>query len=808
MTLQLKQSTPATAWLHLPKGVRSRHYAMWLEGSCMIALVALNCLCFARALGCYFLADDLVPVNYLHEIFSGHASLLWEKLFSPWQDSGVQLLYRPFIELTMAADYAIWGACASGFHLSNLLYHISAVLLLFLIARQLLGSFGQKPGTLAAFFCAALFSVSPLNGETVVWIIGRVDSVCTAFYLLSFHLFLAYERRRSLHLLSLSVASFGIALLSKEMAVTLPLALSWYCLMLSSQKPLRQALSSSVRRCLPYWLLLVPYFLARTLVLGTPTGGYVGSIGEMCNSSLFCRWVESGTLWKVVYPFNEHLLAADSPPVTLLHLLYLAAGAVIMARAIWYPWNRQVLRLASFCLGWFLISLIPTYQVLYFNVALVGGRFLYLGLTALCLLVVLLLYPFPGDGAPVRRSPFFLAMLSEVVLLGFVGCLCWISIVDESAWLSASTLTLGLKDAVAKTLSTLPASRKIVIINLEKEKNGAHLFYSYKMLSSLLKPPLSDSDNACRVLSLRPTFYRCELLNISLLRRLIASGSCSFFCFDEQQLKLVSVPLKLPVAAGREDPALRVGAPQIQVDRRGRRLEYQVDFSLPVKTMAVDFVEVDLVSNHIEGTARPRPDDNVAAVSFPDESGLCFAEPRCLELPLCDDGAIYRYRFAVSQSKGWILSSTCRGICLSLPALNVKHRLLSVRLIDASNEIPLLAPDTTTVICNNDSTLSFAQAPGRFFFDASKVEGAQRVILEISRPKSCFEHYSSTLRETSLCARSLKRLVSSRVRGVFLLGQQDFPANGLYQIRLAAQSLDGRVLGYVSDPLSLTIIKH
>lgn len=135
--------------------------------------------------------------------------------------------YHPLTLLSYMGEYAIVGLEPWLYHLDNILLHIGASVLAFYLARHCLGS------NLGAFITATLFLVHPLRVESVAWVSERKDVLCGVFYLGSL---LAYVR----HLGSATDSSlpgsgrrgytaalvlFVLALLSKVMAVTLPLIL-------------------------------------------------------------------------------------------------------------------------------------------------------------------------------------------------------------------------------------------------------------------------------------------------------------------------------------------------------------------------------------------------------------------------------------------------------------------------------------------------------------------------------------------------------------------------------------------------------
>ena len=188
----------------------------------VLVIIVTNAVCFSRSLSAYFLADDFVHVAYLADVFNGHPEKLLENFTGNWMHAWGTQFYRPFISLTLALDYAIGQGNSYVFHISNLVYQIACSLLLFFIARRLLVGFLPQQQFVGAIAGALFFAMSPLHTEVVSWIIGRVDSVCLAFNLAAFYLYLRYRESRAISTFIGSIVCFVISLISKEMAVILP----------------------------------------------------------------------------------------------------------------------------------------------------------------------------------------------------------------------------------------------------------------------------------------------------------------------------------------------------------------------------------------------------------------------------------------------------------------------------------------------------------------------------------------------------------------------------------------------------------
>ena len=139
--------------------------------------------------------------------------------------------YNPLTMLTYWADHLLWGLNPMGYHLGNLLIHALNAFVVVLLSYRLIAiraSFSNAPppewGIAAALATGVLFSLHPLRVEPVAWVSGRKDLLCTLFYLLALLAYLSYASGRA-RSYALVLAFFCLSLLSKNIAVTLPVVL-------------------------------------------------------------------------------------------------------------------------------------------------------------------------------------------------------------------------------------------------------------------------------------------------------------------------------------------------------------------------------------------------------------------------------------------------------------------------------------------------------------------------------------------------------------------------------------------------------
>lgn len=125
--------------------------------------------------------------------------------------------YRPLTSLSFAIDAKMWGQNSFGFHLTNLILHIGAGVILFLLLLELgMGKWGSV-------FISLFFLIHPVQTEAVTYINSRGDSLYTCFLFGSLLLFLlsmrnALGRWEKWGMLGVAVL-FILSLLSKEIAL-------------------------------------------------------------------------------------------------------------------------------------------------------------------------------------------------------------------------------------------------------------------------------------------------------------------------------------------------------------------------------------------------------------------------------------------------------------------------------------------------------------------------------------------------------------------------------------------------------------
>ncbi len=122
--------------------------------------------------------------------------------------------YRPIQFSLYAIIYKLVGLSPFAYHLTGILIHGAASIVVFLFLVKLTKSNWQ------AFFISLLFGIHPVQTESVSYISGLSDQLYTFFFFSSL-LFYQYREKRA-YMLPLSILFFCISLLSKELALIYP----------------------------------------------------------------------------------------------------------------------------------------------------------------------------------------------------------------------------------------------------------------------------------------------------------------------------------------------------------------------------------------------------------------------------------------------------------------------------------------------------------------------------------------------------------------------------------------------------------
>lgn len=124
--------------------------------------------------------------------------------------------WHPLTWISHMLDWKFFGAEPAGHHMVNVLFHIGAVIFLFLF-------FNKTTGNLwASAFAATFFAIHPLRVESVAWASERKDVLSMFFGTGCLYTYAYYCQTPMLSKYLLCLTMFALSLMSKPIMITLP----------------------------------------------------------------------------------------------------------------------------------------------------------------------------------------------------------------------------------------------------------------------------------------------------------------------------------------------------------------------------------------------------------------------------------------------------------------------------------------------------------------------------------------------------------------------------------------------------------
>lgn len=347
-------------------------------------------------------------------------------------------------------DCQIAGLDPAWHHFVNVVFHTVNTILLFLLLNRMTGARWRSA------FVAALFAVHPVHVESVAWVSERKDVLSTLFWFLTTQAYVRYVQSPKIWQYALVIALFVLGLLSKPMAVTLPLTLmllDWWplgrCLrsfehvgtefvnisedrIVSSQyfaTKNNKVANISVHQCmlgnlpdkLPLLILAATSAVA-TFVVQRVTGAVESldaySIGERTANAIvayvaYIKMMFLPTKLACLYPHPKNTLPIWQVAGSLVLLVVLSWLFVKMAR--WRPY---------LLVGWlwYIITLIPVIGLVQVGKQALADRYTYVPLIGL---FVIISWGFPDllgvwldkIKAPSKTGPIITASLGACFLV-------------------------------------------------------------------------------------------------------------------------------------------------------------------------------------------------------------------------------------------------------------------------------------------------------------------------------------------------------------------------------------------------------
>ena len=290
-----------------------------------------------------------------------------------WAFASLRPFYwHPLTWLSLMLDCSLFGLNPGLSLLMNVLFHLLSTLLLFRILQTTTGAMWRSA------LVAALWAVHPLRVESVGWVAERKDVLSTFFFLVTMLAHAHYARRPRLGRYLLVFAAFALAVMSKPMAVSIPMAL-----LIFDFWPL-QRLSFRDRAWMRPVLEKIPMAIAAVAVVALTFSGQARALSNLSPGVRLSNVVTSYAAYigKLLVPHDLTILyplVYDIPAARIIGSLFLLIA--ISAAVLFFGKRRPYLPSGWF---WYLLTLVPVIGFVQSGTQGMADRFLYvpaIGLT-------------------------------------------------------------------------------------------------------------------------------------------------------------------------------------------------------------------------------------------------------------------------------------------------------------------------------------------------------------------------------------------------------------------------------------------
>jgi len=400
------------------RNLRMRFTHLKVHGVHLAFLLCAALLFYARLLDHSFVLnwDDAGYVVNNEEI----RGLSWAHL--RWAFTTIHMgNYAPVQMASYMLDYSLWGVKPAGFLATNVVIHALNGILFYLFAARFSG---QRE---LAIIAAVIFLFHPVQVESVAWVSQRKNLLAMFFFLVSLQYYARYRaciHNRGIASYAVSVAAFLLALLSKPVAVVLPLVLVAYDHCSQDGNPLQKRLIDKT----PY-LLAAALFAVLTMVSqSSEFGGGRSSIhaGSVMATTFTMMTVLVTYLGNIFWPAQ---LSAIYVPQLRSGIDVAVAGALlvmfflVLIGCYLYRSNRKMF----FGYIVFFICLLPVSQIVPL-VTMMNDRYLYFPMLGASMVLAGGLWQFfrmAGGLQPATRMTVICLLLSPLALLSWQRMAVW-----------------------------------------------------------------------------------------------------------------------------------------------------------------------------------------------------------------------------------------------------------------------------------------------------------------------------------------------------------------------------------------------
>jgi len=385
-------------------------------GTC-IFLAAITWIVFSQTLGHDFINYD--DDAYVYKNPQASRGLSLDGVFWAFTHSHADN-WHPLTWISHMLDCQLYDLKAGGHHFTNVFLHTLAVVLLFLVLREMTGALWRSA------FVATLFAIHPLHVESVAWVAERKDVLSGVFVMLTLGAYLRYVRKPSLARYATMSILFAGGLISKPTLVPLP-----FVLLLLDYWPLKREsnLGKLIVEKIPLLVIsagsCIATLLAQTRILSSVEA--LPLTLRISNAAVSCVTYIEQMFWPVklafFYPYLYQL-----PAWRVALSISLLVGITVLA--VLFRRKRGYIFVGWF---WYLGMLVPVIGIVQVGLQSHADRYTYLPHIGLYLLITWGIVDLAA-GWRYRRE------ILGVGAAAVIGASAWCARIQTAFWRNGETL--------------------------------------------------------------------------------------------------------------------------------------------------------------------------------------------------------------------------------------------------------------------------------------------------------------------------------------------------------------------------------
>jgi lipoprotein NlpI len=324
--------------------------------------------------------------------------------------------YQPLVLLSYALEYKHFKLTPGAYHITNIILHtinsILVLLLLYLITKN----------SWISLIIALLFSIHPVQVESVAWVSERKGLMCAFFYLLAFMSYIRYSRKDKKSFYFLSIVLFLFSLLSKPVSVTFPLVLiifDYYEEKLTKSKLIAKIPFFVISGVLTILIVLAQE--SRAAILHADSlPMYFKSFILPFHSILFY-------IGKLIVPINLSV-HYGYPEIALNITKYFVSSIAAIILLTMYLLNfKKIKREINFGILFFLVTILPMMRFVHLGNTFAADRYMYIPMIGFFFAIIMLFKSFYANRILLKKGFIAAAVISFLCFgaLNQVQCKVW-----------------------------------------------------------------------------------------------------------------------------------------------------------------------------------------------------------------------------------------------------------------------------------------------------------------------------------------------------------------------------------------------